>query len=120
LTAYVLPGLLSCFAIVMFQIQGRIANTGASKRMVFSICVMSSGTILMALRLIAYNPTSGTSYVAGMALGYTMMSRLYAVRMRLFLGRVRLPWPVWRGSTSEVRQIDEMARLQRSSAPIGQ
>ena len=119
LTAYVVPGMLSCFAIAMFQLQGRIAGTGANKRTIFSLCVLASGAMLTALRSMAYNPTSATSYVAGLALGYTIMSRLYAVRMRLFGGRVRLPWPVWRGNVAAVREIDEMARLRRGVAPIG-
>ncbi len=119
-SAYALPGFLACFAIVMFQMQGRVASTGANKRTVFSLCVLASGAMLTAFRLIAYTPTSASSYVTGMALGYTLMSRLYAVRMRLFFGRMRLPWPVWRGNIAGVRQIDEMARMQRGAAPIGQ
>jgi hypothetical protein len=120
INTYVLPGLLSCIAISAFQLQSRVAASGANKRIVFTICLLASGTMLTALRWMAFSPsTTATSYVAGMALGYTVMSRLYAVRMRLFFGRVRLPWPVWRGNVAAVREIDELARMRRGAAPTG-
>jgi hypothetical protein len=117
---YILPGALSCFAISMFQLQSRIASSGANKRTIFAMCLLASGTMLTALRWMAYSPsTTAASYVTGMALGYTVMSRLYAVRMQLFFGRVRVPWPVWRGNFAGVHEIDELARLRRGATPIG-
>jgi hypothetical protein len=113
---YVWPGVLSCFAISMFQLQARISSTGANKRVVFSMCAIASATMLVSLRSMALSSTSGTSYVAGMALGYTMMSRLYAVRMRLLFGRVRVPWPVWRGDARGVQEINSMAAVRMGSA----
>jgi hypothetical protein len=68
--------------------------------------------MLVSLRTISMNPRSGPSYVAGMALGYTVMARLYAIRMRLFLNRVRVPWPVWRGNLQAVQEIDQAATLR--------
>ncbi|MEO5925065.1 MAG: hypothetical protein ABIR70_14690 [Bryobacteraceae bacterium] len=112
---YAWPGFLSCFAISMFQLQARLAASGANKRTVFSICVFASGTMLLSLRSLSLSPTSGIAYVAGMAMGYTLMARLYAVRMRTFFGRVSVPWPIWRGDTRAVQAIDEMARMRRAA-----
>jgi hypothetical protein len=115
LAIYFWPGLLSCLAISLFQLQARLASSGANKRTVFSLCVLASGAMLLSLRMMAYSPNSGTAYVAGMALGYTMMGRLYAVRLRTFPRGIRLPWPVWRGNMDAVQQIDAMTRARTGS-----
>jgi hypothetical protein len=114
---YVWPGVLACFAISMFQLQSRLASSGANKRTVFAACVLASGSMLMTFREISFHPAAGPSYVAGMALGYTIMSRLYAVRMRGFLGRVGVPWPIWRGDAVAMQEVDQAmrARAQRIS-----
>ena len=111
---YLWPGVLACFAISMFQMQFRLVASGASKRTIFGACVFASGAMLMSLRLVGMTPASGPAYVAGMALGYTIMSRLYAVKMRA-MGPVRIPWPVWRGNTAAVREIDQAMRAMRQS-----
>jgi len=116
--AYVWPGLLSFSSIAFFQLQNRLTASGMNKRAVFSVCMLASGAMLMGLRAVAMNPTSGPSYVVGMALAYTAMSRLYAVRIRTFAQRVRLPWPVWRGNHSAVQEIDEMAKLRMGSTQV--
>ncbi len=113
---YVWPGFVSCFAISMFQLQARLAASGANKRTVFSVCVLASATMLSSLRTISMSPTSGIAYVAGMAMGYTVMSQLYAIRMRTFFGRVSVPWPIWRGNARAVQAIDEMARMRRGAS----
>lgn len=113
---YVWPGILACVSICLFQLQFRIAASGANKRMVFAVCVLASGAMLMSLRGVSMSPASGPSYVAGMALGYTIMARLYAVRMRTFLGRIRVPWPVWRGDARAVCEIDQAVQARRQNA----
>jgi hypothetical protein len=113
---YVWPGLLACLAISMFQLQFRLAASGANKRTVFAACVLASGAMLMSLRMVSFSPSAGPSYVAGMALGYTVMARLYAVRMRSLVGRVRIPWPVWRGDARSVCEIDQAMQARRQTA----
>jgi len=113
---YVWPGVLSCFAVSLFQLQFRLASSGANKRTVFAVCVLASGLMLVSLRTIAFSPTSGPSYVAGMALGYTMMSRLYAIKMRRFFDRVNVPWPIWRGNVRAVQEMDQMVRTRLQKA----
>jgi hypothetical protein len=114
--AYLLPALSSFCAIALFQLQFRLSSSGANKRTVFSVCVLASGAMLMGLRAIASSSNSGPSYVVGMALGYTVMSRLYAIRMRTFLNRVSVPWPIWRGNPLAVREIDQAVRARSQRA----
>ncbi len=111
------PGLLACVAISLFQLQFRLAASGANKRCVFAFCVLASSTMLMSLKEMSFSPTAAPSYVAGMAAGYTLMSRLYAVRMRTVFGKVWVPWPVWRGNPRTVCEIDRTvrSRIQQTS-----
>lgn len=112
--SYLWPAVLSFLAITFFQLQFRLASTGASKRTIFALCVFASGAMLLSLRTIAYLPNAAPSYVVGMSAGYTMMSRLYAVRARELFGKVRIPWPVWRGNLAAVAEMDRMVRERMS------
>lgn len=103
---YLHPAVLSFVAITLFQLQFRLASSGTQGRIVFAVCVVASGAMLLGLRTISTGASSMPSYVLGMALGYTMMSRLYAMRLRTFFGSVRLPWPVWRGDRAAVEEIN--------------
>lgn len=103
------PAVLSFSAITLLQLQFRLAASGANKRTVFSVCLFACGAMVTSLRALAFLPGSGPSYVLGMALGYTVMSRLYAVRLRA-TGPVRIPWPVWRGDRAAVEELSRMAR----------
>lgn len=116
MATYLWPGFMACCAISIFQLQFRLAGSGANKRMVFAGCMLASGCMLLSLRTLALSPAAGPSYVAGMATGYTVMSRLYAVRMRAVWRGVRLPWPVWRGNAGAMREIDDAVR-RRISPP---
>jgi hypothetical protein len=113
---YVRPGLLACVAIALFQLQFRLSASGANKRCVFAFSMLASSTMLLTLKEISFSPTAAPSYVAGMAAGYTMMSRLYAVRMRLVWGKIRVPWPVWRGNPRAVCEIDQAVRSRFQQA----
>lgn len=116
--AYGWPAVLSFAAITAFQLQMRLGGSGANRRTVFAVCVLGSGAMVMGLRELSYSPEAAPSYVVGMALAYTVMSRLYAVRMRQVAGRVRVPWPVWRGDRAGVEQIDRevRARMMRGAS----
>jgi hypothetical protein len=113
---YVWPGILAWFSISLFQFQFRLASSGVNKRTIFAVCVLASGAMLMSLRGVSMSPASAPSYVAGMALGYTMMAKLYAVRVRKIFGPVRLPWPVWRGDARAVCEIDQAVQARRQNA----
>ncbi len=112
ISSYLWPAALAFLATSLFQLQFRIASTGATKRTVFAISVLASGAMLLALRAISFAPNSGPSYVTGMAAGYTVMSRLYAVRMKELLGHIRIPWPIWRGDRAAVEELDRMMRMR--------
>ena len=107
---YLWPALLAFGAITLLQLQFRLASSGATKRAVFSLCVLASGAMLMALRAISFAQNSAPAYVVGMAAGYTMMSRLYAIRLRELRPGVRIPWPTWRGNAAAVAEMDRMLR----------
>lgn len=107
---YLWPALLAFVAITLFQLQFRLAASGATKRAVFSLSVLASGAMLVVLRTIAMAQNSAPAYVVGMAAGYTVMSRLYAVRLRQLWPGVRIPWPTWRGNAAAVAEMDRMVR----------
>jgi hypothetical protein len=114
--AYGWPAVLSFAAIVLFQLQMRLTVSGANRRTVFAVCALASGAMVLGLRELSFSPHAAPSYVVGMALAHTVMSRLYAVRMRLVAGRVRAPWPVWRGNRAAVEAIDREVRARMREA----
>ncbi len=103
---YVVPALLAFVGIVLFQMQFRISMGGARAAVVFSCGVLGATAMLGGFRVLAMAPNSLPGYVLGVALGYTVMARLYAVRMRTIVGPVRVPWPVWRGDVAAMREIE--------------
>ncbi len=105
-STYVWPAILSFCAISLFQLQSRLSSSGANARTVFSVCVAASGAMLLGLRTISVGASSSPSYVVGMALGYAMMSQLYAVRIRKVFNCVRIPWPIWRNDRCAVEEIN--------------
>lgn len=117
---YILPALLAFVGIVLFQLQFRISMSGARAAVVFASGVLGATAMLGGFRALAMAPNSLPGYVLGMALGYTVMARLYAIRMRTLWGRVRMPWVVWRGNAAAVSEIDrQMAARARGGAPAG-
>jgi hypothetical protein len=112
---YLWPAVVACFGIILVQLQFRLSSSGANRRTVFAACIFASGAMLMGLRTVAMSPPSGPAYVAGMALGYTLMARLYAVRLRK-VGPLQIPWPVWRGNAGAVRDIDQAVQAHRQSS----
>lgn len=114
---YLWPAAMAFGAIVLYQLQFRVMGGGGSTAATFGMAVLATGAMLVVLRSIAYQQTAVPFYVLGVALGYTMMGRVYAIRMKLIAGQVRVPWPVWRGDTARVaelqRQMRERATVSR-------
>jgi hypothetical protein len=112
---YLWPGMLGFVAIVLYQLQFRVMGSGNSAA-TFGIAVLATGAMLTVLRALAFQQSAVPFYVLGVALGYTVMGRVYAVRMRRIVGNIRCPWPIWRGDAlgiAEVqRQIHERATRQ--------
>lgn len=116
---YLWPGMMGFAAIVLYQLQFRMMGGGNSPA-TFGIAVFATGAMLLVLRALAFQQSAVPFYVLGVALGYTVMGRVYAVRMRLIAGRVRVPWPVWRGDAQAIaevqRQMQEKAARERAMA----
>lgn len=108
--AYLWPAMMAFGAIVLYQLQFRVMGGGGHTAATFGMAVLATGAMLAVLRSIAYQQTAVPFYVLGVALGYTVMSRVYAIRMRLIRGRVRVPWPVWRGDAAGVAEVQRQMR----------
>jgi hypothetical protein len=111
---YLVPAVFAMAGIIAFQLQFRVSMSGARPGTVFGIGVLGASAMLGGFRLLALAPNSLPGYVLGMAAGYTVMSRLYAIRMRRIWGRLRVPWVVWRGDRDQVREIDRLAAVRFS------
>jgi hypothetical protein len=110
---YLWPLFLSFCAIALFQLQFRLSMGGAGAPAVFAVSVLGSSAMLSALR--GLSAASAPSYILGMALGYTVAGRVYAVYLRAIWKRIRVPCIVWRGNTQAVREIND--RIGRKSGP---
>jgi len=115
LSSYLWPAILSFMAIILFQLQFRLSMSGASKRTVFSVCLLASLATLLGLQRLSMTPNSTPGYALGMALGYMAMSRLYGVRMRPVWRDISIPWIIWRGNKEAVRQLDLLAVQTREA-----
>jgi hypothetical protein len=85
-------------------------------RIIFVMCVAASAAMISGFATMAAHRGSEPLYVAGMALANTTMSRLYAMRLRTFFGRVQIPWPIWRGDREAVEHVNRRMQ-QMSCAP---
>jgi len=108
---YALPCCLSLGAVVLFQVQGRLGALGASGSSVFPMALMASGCMMSALRSLVSGVGGLPGYALGMALGYTLMSRVHSIQPsgRILFGRPMLRI-VWRSEL--VAQRAAAARLQ--------
>jgi hypothetical protein len=114
---YAWPGVLAYLAILLFQLQFRLLSTGLSGRMVFVLCTWASAAMLAGFSEMASRRGSAPFYVVGMALANVTMSRLYAVRLRVF-GKIRIPWPIWRDNAAAVEAVNRQM-LQRHDVISG-
>ena len=110
---YLWPAALAFTAIVAFQLQFRLAGSGAGPPVLFAASMAGSVAMVTCFRGLSAAPHATPSYMVGMATGYTVMARLYAVRMRTLRGRMRVPWPVWRGNLQAVQETDRRVAEMR-------
>jgi hypothetical protein len=109
---YLWPAAMSFGAIVLYQLQFRVMGGGGHTAATFGLAVLATGAMLSTLRALAFQQSGTPFYVLGVALGYTVMSRVYAIRMRFVLGQVRMPWPVWRGDAQGVAEVQRQMRAK--------
>ncbi len=115
LKVYGLPMCLSFFAIVLMQMQGRLASVGATASSVFPIALFGAAGMMTAFRSMVSGVGGVPGYALGMALAYTVMSRVHSIQPtgRILLGRPMLRI-VWRGELEA--QMLAAARLQARTA----
>jgi hypothetical protein len=118
LKVYALPCFLSLGAVVMFQMQGKLGALGASGSAVFPLALLASGCMMSAFRSMAGGVGGVPGYALGMALGYTLMSRIHSLQPsgRVLFGRPMMRI-VWRGELAAQRMA--AAQLQAREARGG-
>jgi hypothetical protein len=111
LRVYALPCCLSLVAVVLLQMQGKLGALGVSGSSVFPMALLASGCMMSAFRSMASGVGGVPGYALGMALGYTLMSRMHSLQPsgRTLFGRPMLR-VVWRGQLAA--QKAAAARLQ--------
>jgi hypothetical protein len=115
---YALPCTLSFGAVVLFNLQGRLGLLGVGGTSLFPIALFASGCMMSALRTMVNGVGGVPGYALGMALGYTLMSRVHSLQPsgRIAFGRPMLRI-VWRGELEAQRAA--AARLQAREAEGG-
>jgi hypothetical protein len=117
LKVYGLPLCLSFFAIVFMQLQGRLASVGATASSIFPLALFGAAGMMTAFRSMVSGVGGVPGYALGMALAYTVMSRVHSIQPsgRLLFGRPMLRI-VWRGELEAQRMA--ATRLQaRGTSP---
>ena len=102
---YVVPAGLAFVAVVGFRVQMGIAMTGAASGAVFPVALLASGAMMAALRSMSGGVGGVPGYAVGMAVGYTLMSKIYGLKKteQTVFGRPVLKI-VWRKELETARQ----------------
>jgi hypothetical protein len=113
---YAVPCLLSLVAVVLYQLQGKMGALGAPGSSVFPLALLASGCMMSAFRSMVSGVGGVPGYAMGMALGYTLMSRVHSFQPsgRVVFGRPMLRI-VWRGELAA--QKAAAALLQAREEP---
>jgi hypothetical protein len=108
---YAVPCSLSLAAVVLFQMQGKLGALGAAGSSIFPMALLASGCMMSAFRTMVSGVGGVPGYALGMAIGYTLMSRVHSLQPsgRILFGRPMLRI-VWRGELEAQRAA--AARLQ--------
>ncbi len=116
LRVYAVPCGLSFGAIFLLQMQARLGTLGAEASSVFPLALMAAGCMMTAFRSMASGVGGVPGYALGMALAYTVMSRIHTVQPsgRILLGRpmIRI---VWKGEVAAQRRAAAELQARRES-----
>lgn len=121
LRVYGLPFSMSFLAIVFMSLQGRLAAVGASASSVFPLALFGAAGMMTAFRSMASGVGGIPGYAMGMALAYTMMSRVHSIQPsgRLVMGRPVLRI-VWRGELEAQRTAAAVLQAREAAPAPGQ
>ena len=102
---YGLPCLLSLAAVTLLQMQGKLGALGAQASTIFPVGLFASGCLMSAFRSMISGVGGVPGYALGMALGYTLMSRVHSLQPsgRILFGRPMMRI-VWRGEIEAQRK----------------
>ena len=106
--SYLVPAVLSFLGIVMYQVMMRVSMRGAMASVVFPFSLIGASCMMCAYRFMSRGVGGVPGYALGLALGYTLVARIYAFRpsQRTFFGK-RLPVIVWRGDAAGIRVVQQ-------------
>jgi hypothetical protein len=121
LKVYGLPMCLSFLAIVLMQMQGRLASVGATATSVFPIAFFGAAGMMTAFRSMVSGVGGVPGYAVGMALAYTVMSRMHSIQPtgRIVFGRPMLRI-VWRGELEAQKLAVGVLQSREASAESAQ
>lgn len=116
LRVYALPCTLSFGAIFLMQMQARLGAVGAEASSVFPVALVSAGCMMTALRSMAGGVGGVPGYALGMALAYTVMSRVHSIQPsgKFLFGRpmIRI---VWKGEVLAQKRAAAELQARRES-----
>ncbi len=112
---YAPPLFFAFIGMTLLQVQFRLSMGGATTLTIFSICMLASLSMIVGIRTAAGGPASFPGYALGMALSYTMLSRVYAVKLRSWYGGIKIPWVIWRGNAAAMAELNRQLEERRKS-----
>lgn len=114
------PALICSFVgMTLLQVQFRLSMTGAGTLTIFSMCLLASLCMIVGIRTAASGPASFPGYALGMALSYTVMSRVYAVVIRECFRSIKVPWVIWKGNAAAVAELSrKIAAAGKTGHPM--
>ncbi len=119
LKVYLLPCFMSFGALVLMQMQGRLGAMGVAATSVFPVALFGAAAMMTAFRSMVSGVGGMPGYALGMALAYTVMSRMHSIQPsgRILFGRpvVRI---VWRGELEA--QMRAAAAIQSRGRMAGE
>ena len=116
---YALPCCLAFSAIILMQLQAKLSMWGAKAASVFPIALFASGCMMAAFRSMVSGVGGIPGYALGMALAYTVVSRVHSIQPsgELLFGRP-LFRIVWRGEVdAQKRAAAQLQERERGSGP---
>ena len=121
LLLYVWPILIGFLTIVGYQSVGRFASTGTTKwPVIFLLASAVSMTSLFGWVTMVRSMEMIPFYGCGVGLASAMVSRIYAITIRMHPRlKIRTIRVIWRGDAEGIQQFLQALRARPAAAPSG-